>query len=130
MLLLDTHAWIWAPSATELLSPKAERIIKSTPTDQRAIASISIWEFSMLVSRRRIHVKIAPEQWLENAIHRNGLQIFNITPNVAIESCHLPGTFHNDPADRIIVATARIFNLTITTKDKKIINYPHVNAVW
>ena len=130
MILLDTHTWIWAYSAAELLSPRAKKTVKNTPTDHRAIASISIWEFAMMASRGKINVKIAPEQWLDNAIHKTGLQVFDLSPKVALESCNLPGNFHKDPADRIIVATSRIHNLTLVTKDQKIIDYPYVNAVW
>ena len=130
MILLDTHTWIWAYSAEKLLSPKAKKLIKNTPVDQRAIASISIWEFAMMCCRGRINVKVTPEQWLNNAIHKTGIQIFDLRAGVALESCSLPGKFHKDPADRIIVATARIHNLTLITKDQKIIDYPHVEAVW
>ena len=130
MILLDTHTWIWAYSAEKLLSPKAKKLIKNTPADQRAIASISIWEFAMMCNRGRINVKVAPEQWLDNAIHKTGIQIFDLRARVALESCNLPGKFHKDPADRIIVATARIHNMTLITKDQKIIDYPHVEAVW
>ena len=84
----------------------------------------------MMASRGKINVKIAPEQWLDNAIHKTGLQVFDLSPKVALESCNLPGNFHKDPADRIIVATSRIHNLTLVTKDQKIIDYPYVNAVW
>ena len=65
-----------------------------------------------------------------NAVHKTGIEVFNLSPKVASESCNLPGEFHKDPADRIIVATARINNLTLITKDKKIISYPYVNAIW
>ncbi|MBW1887764.1 MAG: PIN domain-containing protein [Deltaproteobacteria bacterium] len=53
-----------------------------------------------------------------------------MSPQIALESCDLPGKFHNDPADRIIVATARIHALELITKDKKILDYPHVQALW
>ncbi len=130
MILLDTHTWVWAYSADKLLSPRAKKFIRNTPANQRAIASISIWEFAMMSSRGRINVKITPEQWLENAIHKTGIRVFDLSGKVALESCNLPGQFHKDPADRIIVATARIHNLTLITKDLKIIDYPYVEAVW
>jgi PIN domain nuclease of toxin-antitoxin system len=130
MILLDTNTWIWAYSADKSLSPRAKKVIRNTPTDQRAIASISIWEFAMMSSKGRINVKVTPERWLENAIHKTGIQVFDLSAKVALESCNLPGEFHRDPADRIIVATARIHNLTLITKDLKIIDYPHVDAVW
>ena len=130
MILLDTHTWIWSHSATKLLSDNVKILIKQTQTDQRAIASISIWEFAMMVTKGRINVKIDPKRWLNNAIGKSGLQVIELTPEIAMESCNLPGDFHKDPADQIIVATARAHNLTILTKDRKIIEYPHVQAIW
>ena len=130
MILLDTHTWIWAHSTTKLLSDNVKNLIKKTQTDQRAIASISIWEFAMMVAKGRINVKIDPKRWLDNAIGSSGLQVIELTSEIAVESCNLPGDFHKDPADRIIVATARTHNLTLLTKDRKIIEYPHVKAIW
>ena len=130
MILLDTHTWIWSHSATKLLSDNAKRLIKKTQTDQRAIASISIWEFAMMVVKGRIRVKIDPKLWLDNAIQNSGLKVIELSPEIALESCNLPGDFHKDPADQIIVATARIHNLTLLTKDRKILSYRHVNALW
>ncbi len=130
MILLDTHTWIWSHSATKLLSDNVKKLIKKTQTDQRAIASISIWEFAMMVTKGRINVKIDPKRWLNNAIGKSGLRVIELTPEIAMESCNLPGDFHKDPADRIIVATARTHNLTLLTKDRKILEYSHVTAMW
>ena len=130
MILLDTHTWIWSHSATKLLSGNVKKLIKKTQTDQRAIASISIWEFAMMVTKGRINVKIDPKRWLNNAIGKSGLRVIELTPEIAMESCNLPDGFHKDPADRIIVATARTHNLTLLTKDRKILGYPHVTAMW
>ena len=130
MILLDTHTWIWSHSATWLLSDNVKKLIKKTQTDKRAIASISIWEFAMMVAKRRINVKIDLRRWLNNAIGNSGLKVIELTPEIAMESCNLPGDFHKDPADQIIVATARTHNLTLLTKDKKIMEYPHVKAIW
>ena len=130
MILLDTHTWIWSHSATKLLSDNVKKLIKKTQTDQRAIASISIWEFAMMVTKGRINVKIDPKRWLNNAIGNSGLRVIALTPEIAMESCNLPGGFHRDPADQVIVATARTHNLTLLTKDRKIIEYPHGQAIW
>jgi PIN domain nuclease of toxin-antitoxin system len=130
MILLDTHTWIWSHSATKLLSDDVKNRIKKTLTDQRAIASISIWEFAMMVVKGRINVKIDPKLWLDNAIKKSGIKVIELSPEIAMESCNLPGDFHKDPADQIIVATARIHNLTLLTKDRKILQYRHVNALW
>jgi PIN domain nuclease of toxin-antitoxin system len=130
MILLDTHIWWWALSETKQLSEKAINLISATPPNHRAIASISIWEFSMMVTRGRIKLKISPEEWLDYAINRTGLSVIALSPNIALESCRLPGNFHNDPADRIIVATCRVHKIKLITKDKKIINYSNVETVW
>ena len=130
MILLDTHTWIWSHSQTKLLSANVKKLIMQTQTDQRAIASISIWEFAMMVTKGRINLKIDPKRWLTEAIKNSGLRVIELTPEIAMDSCNLPGDFHQDPADRIIVATARTHNLTLLTKDRKIIEYPHVKAIW
>ncbi len=130
MILLDTHTWIWSHSATKLLSDNVKNLIKKTQTDQRTIASISILEFAMMVTKGRINVKIDPKRWINKAIDNSGLRVIELTPEIAMESCNLPGSFHKDPADQIIVATARTYNLTLLTKDRKIIEYPHVKAIW
>lgn len=130
MLLLDTHVWFWSLTEPFNLSKAALDLIQTTETDRRAIASISIWEFAMMVARGRIEVKMTAEQWLDYAITKTGLRVLELTPKVAIESCELPGDFHKDPADRIIVATARVNGATLVTKDKKILDYPYVKSMW
>ncbi len=84
----------------------------------------------MMVAKGRINVKIDAMRWLNDSIQNSGLRVIDLTPEIAIDSCNLPGEFHKDPADRIIVATARTQNLTLLTRDKKIIDYPHVKAIW
>jgi len=130
MILLDTHIWIWSQSETALLSDNVKKQIKKTKTDQRSIASISIWEFAMMVSKGRINLKIDPKSWLDRSIKNSGIQVIALSPEIAMDACNLPGEFHKDPADRIIVATARNHNITLLTKDKKILEYPHVNSLW
>lgn len=130
MVLLDTHVWWWSVTEPACLSPTAIDAIKRCAPEQRAIASISIWEFAMMAARKKIELTISVAKWLSRAIDATGIQVFPLSPEVAVESCRLPGHFHKDPADRIIVATARIHNLPLLTKDGKIRGYPHVDAVW
>ena len=130
MLLMDTHVWFWSLTEPDKLSRPAFRLIQRSKPDQRAVASISLWEFAMMVTKGRIELKVTAEQWLDCAIQRTGVHVFELTPKVAVESCELPGPFHGDPADRIIVATARINGATLVTKDRKIIDYPHVKSAW
>ena len=130
MILLDTHVWWWSLTEPENLSEIAIETIAQTKTDQRAIASISIWEFAMMAEKKRIELKVSVSKWLFRAINDTGLRVIELSPDIAIESCRLPGDFHKDPADRIIVATARIHNSSLLTKDQKIRDYPHVKAIW
>jgi PIN domain nuclease of toxin-antitoxin system len=130
MILLDTHVWWWAVNAQEKLSRKARRLIGNTSPSQRAIASISIWEFAMMANRRRIELSVAPLQWLNHAIGRTGIQVIELDPSVALDACNLPGVFHKDPVDRIIVATARTHDFSLVTADERILSYPDVHAIW
>ncbi len=84
----------------------------------------------MMVARKKIELKTSPESWLSRAIHGTGIQVIELSPEIAVESCRLPGEFHRDPADQIIVATARVHNLSLVTKDQKILGYPHVKTIW
>ena len=130
MILLDTHAWWWSLTEPENLSKTAITTIKQTKSDQRMIASISIWEFAMMAAKKRIRLKVSVAKWLSRALTETGLGMIEISPEIAIDASNLPGNFHKDLADRLIVATARVNNLRLVTKDEKMLAYPHVDAVW
>lgn len=129
-ILLDTHAWFWAISEPERLSSEALKTIMEAEPGDRGIAAISIWEFVMMVTRGKVQINTTLDQWFKRAISDTGIIVFPLSPQVAIESCSLPGEFHKDPADRLITATARVHELTLVTKDSKIIEYEHVITVW
>ena len=130
MILLDTHVWWWSLAEPENLSEKVEASIKQTKMDERFISSISIWEFAMMAAKKRIELKISPAKWLSRAINESGIIVIELSPDIATDACNLPGVFHKDPADRIIVASARVHNLTLLTKGLKILDYPHVKSIW
>lgn len=130
MLILDTHAWWWAISEPEKLTSLAAETIRQTPADQICVAAISLWELGMMVSRGRISLILSPQEWFHYAIDKLGTTVLALTPEIAIDACYLPGDFHKDPADRIIVATARIYHAPLITKDRKIRDYPHVRTIW
>jgi len=69
------------------------------------------------------------EEWFEQALNYPGVQLLALTPEIAIESTRLPGEFHRDPADQMIVATARIYGCSLVTSDEKILNYSHVTTI-
>ena len=130
MLLLDTHVWWWSVSEPAHLSSIAVEKILATRPSQRAIASISLWELAMLEAKQRIEMDIPVAVWLSRAVTKTGIRIIELTPTIAADSCNLPGSFHKDPADRIIVATARVHGLTLLTRDQKILEYDHVQSLW
>ncbi|MEI6262790.1 MAG: type II toxin-antitoxin system VapC family toxin [Deltaproteobacteria bacterium] len=130
MILLDTHVWWWAISEPEKLSSVAVETINKSPSDQRFIAAISLWEFAMMVKKKRIILNMSPKDWFTHAIDNVGTKVIPLSGEIALESCNLSGNFHKDPADRIIVATARIHNVLLVTKDQKILDYPDVISCW
>ncbi len=84
----------------------------------------------MLEAKQRIELDIPVAIWLSRAVKDTGIRVIDLSPDIAAESCSLPGNFHKDPADRIIVATARIHGLILLTRDQKILEYDHVQSLW
>ena len=93
---------------------------------------MSIWEVGMLEAKGRIHLAMSCLEWVREALVTPGLSLLDVTPEIAVESSRLPGEFHGDPVDRILVASARISGSTLLTKDRKILDYGaegHVKVV-
>ena len=124
-LLIDTHYWIWYVAATrDRLTDQNVQIIRAAAASGRLLVSaISVWEIAMLESKNRIQLQKSCTQWVEDALTMPGLTLAPLSPSIAIESNHLPGDFHGDPADRIIVATARSLGARLLTSDKNIRAY-------
>ncbi len=129
--LLDTHTWIWWNMNSSNLSKKVHLILENTEKyDEILLSAISPWEFSKLLEKKRIGISCNPEEWITEALNMPKLRLIPLTPSIAFRSTTLPIPFHDDPADQIIVATARDENATIITKDKLIQNYKHVRSLW
>jgi PIN domain nuclease of toxin-antitoxin system len=123
-ILLDTHAWIWLfNGSTELSQDVVEQIDLAGNRGKVFVSAISVWELSMLVAKNRVSLSQPIDQWVKKSFSQPGVNLASMLPEIAIESSFLPGEFHGDPADRIIVATARINNLILLTRDQKIISY-------
>ncbi len=129
MIVLDTHIWIWWVHGSDRLISAQLDIIQSNETGVIGISAISIWEIAKLVENERLELPVSLEKWLDQALKYPAIQVIELTPAIAIESTRLPGEFHRDPADQIIVATARIMKCKLITSDEKILNYPHVKTV-
>ncbi len=129
MILLDTHAWVWWVHGEERLSPNQLNAIQENESDTIGVSAISCWEVAKLVERGRLELPEPLETWFEQAFSYPGIRIMELTPEVAIESTRLPGEFHRDPADQMIVATARVYDCPLVTADEKITTYPHVRTI-
>lgn len=125
LLLLDTHCWVWAQlGVLQQLSRPAQSAIRMAETaGQIRVSVISVWELGMLEKRGRVALPMNIRTWVEEALSKPGVSLAPLTPEIAIESIHLPGELHGDPADRIIVATARILGATLLTKDRRLLDY-------
>ena len=131
MILLDTHAWLWWLSQSPALSRAARSAIaESARTDGVAVSTISTWELALLVARQRIELRIPVTDWVQASESIAELSFVAPSNRIMLESVSLPGPFHADPADRIIVATARTHGLRVVTKDDKIRAYAHVESIW
>lgn len=123
-ILIDTHIWIWLISGDTSIKQNVVKVLRETANNGMLyLASISLWEICMLETKGRLILDQPIQKWLTSAIEKSKINILDISPEITIESTNLPGSFHGDPADRIIVATARINNLVLTTRDNKIIEY-------
>ena len=129
--LLDTHTWIWWHLNPNQLSSKVKHLI-SEPSRYEALllSAISPWEFCKLLEKRRIGISCNPEDWLTQALEMPKIQLIPLSLKIAYRSTVLPQPFHNDPADQIIVATAREENATILTKDNHLLKYAHAQSLW
>ena len=128
-LLLDTCCIIWAVSEPSAISKSAITLL-TTEEAEIYVSAISVAELACAVERGRIIIDRHWKKWFRHYIDLNRWQVENISLEIMEEAYSLPDDFHADPADRIIAATARLNNYSILTADKKILAYPHVNAIW
>ena len=132
MIAIDTHVLVWlATGARQMISRKGmKRISQELQSGEVWVSAISAWEIAMLVERERLVLSLDVDSWLGKINEIDAIRFQAVNNKIAIESVRLPGEFHKDPADRIIVATARTMGLALITADEKIQAYPHVNTIW
>jgi PIN domain nuclease of toxin-antitoxin system len=129
--LLDTHIWIWWNMRPQNLSKKVAKLIENEDGyEELLLSAISPWEFSKLLEKGKLGISYNPEEWIHAALEMPKLRMVPLTPSIAYRSTALPKPFHDDPADQLIVATAREENATVLTKDKRILEYPYVQSLW
>src|SRR6266581_3993411 len=133
-LLLDTHVWIWIVDGIRgKLSLSCIDSVRGATRENRLLVSvISVWEVAILEAKRRISLSMSCREWVHRVLTQYGVELAELAPEIAIDSTRLPDNFHADPADRILVATARHRNATLVTADRSILKYSrsgHVRAI-
>ena len=126
-LLLDTCAVIWLANGDQISAPSMEAIAAASQVDGVLISPISAWEVGLLSRPRAPQAVVSfvpdPKTWFGRVMTGPGIKAAPFTPEIAIDASALPGELHGDPADRLIIATARSLGIPIVTRDRRIIAY-------
>ena len=128
MIVLDTHIWIWWVNDSPRLTEQHKQWIEEYQSQGLGISIISCWEVAKLVEKNRLVLLMSVDEWLQIALAYPGVQLLDLTVPIVVQSTQLPG-FHNDPADQIIVATAKVYDFLLLTADGKILNYEGVKTL-
>jgi len=124
-LLLDTHIWLWyAEGVAGRLSPAILAAIDRSRIEHRLhVNAVSVWEVGMLCAKGKISLSAPVHEWVRRTMSMPGIRLQALDAETALESTQLPGSPHGDPADRFLIAAARIHGLGLVTADKKICAY-------
>ena len=123
-LLLDTHVWLWLAFDDPTLTGSARHAIGEAASSSCVVVpAVAVWEIAMLSSRRRLELDMPVGEWVRQALSGARLGLAELTTDIMIDAYELPAPFHGDPADRMIVATARLRGATLLTRDSRILDY-------
>ena len=126
MILLDAHIWVWWVSQPDRLQSANRELLEAGPDRAFGVSIISCWEVAKLVEYGRLKLDRGVALWIENALAEPGVSLLHLNPQIVVESTQLPQPFHRDPADQLLVATARVLQCPLMTEDGRIAAYPHV----
>jgi len=126
VILLDTHVWVWLASESPRLDLDIQQHLHAHRAGGLGVSVISCWEVAKLVEGGRLVLDQPVARWIETALALPGIVTLPLTPAIAVDSTQLPVPFHRDPADQLLVATARVLNVPLLTADEKIRAYAHV----
>lgn len=131
MIILDTHVLVWFVSNPEKLSKSAKKRIEGEVKKNNVlVSSISTWEIYMLVKKGRLRLSMDVDSWFEKIEELNFLNFMPVDNKIAAKSVMLPESIGGDPADRMIVATAREHGAVLITSDARLRSYKHVQSLW
>ncbi|MEK7405669.1 MAG: type II toxin-antitoxin system VapC family toxin [Acidobacteriota bacterium] len=123
MILLDTCALIWSVNQDPISPEAVKAISKASRTGALFLSPVSAWEIGVLASRSKLKLQLPAETYVLRAFARPGVRVAHLTPEIAVRASYLPGDFHADPADRLLVATAMALGLKLVTRDQRILRY-------
>ncbi len=126
-LLLDTHIWIWNELEPWKITSEINRELAS-PDNQLWLSPVSVWETVVLIEKRRISLKQDFRQWVDESVTALQLQEAALTWEVAHE-LRFTVLGHRDPADRFLVATAKVYDLTLITSDERLLSVPGLQVL-
>jgi len=133
MIVLDTHALVWLIDGDDKLGNVARALIEDARAEEGAfVSSITPWEISMLVDKGRLHLAMPVDEWMDFVFEADGMRLAPLEHALGVDAGRLPGTIHGDPADRIVIATARALRYPLLTSDQKILRYAkegHVRVI-
>jgi PIN domain nuclease of toxin-antitoxin system len=124
-IVLDTHVWIWVLEGArgELSDETIERIEEASGHVGIGVAAISVWEVAILEAKGRISLSRSLNEWVAAGLAAPGIRLVDLSPAISLDSARLPGDAPRDPADRMIIATARALGGTLVTRDEEILRY-------
>ena len=118
-LLLDTHIWIWSFLEPKKIAPRVAKLLEN-PAIEKWLSPISIWEFIVLVEKGRIELDIEVRTWIARALREFSPREAHLTTDVVLAIPGI-GLKHRDPADRFLLATAKVLDLTLVTADSRLL---------
>jgi PIN domain nuclease of toxin-antitoxin system len=128
--LLDTNVWLRVVARPDELSPAARMLMNQRNILPFGLSAISIWEVTLKARKRKLELLPTADRWLQSALNRSLVEVLPIDATIARLANELPGTFHEDPADRLIAATALQLNLAVVTSDMNFRSYDAVRSIW
>lgn len=127
-LLLDTHVWIWSQEIPTNLGVKTREILLN-PDNLIYVSTVSTLEIARLAALNRISLTMQLQSWVERSLELLNAETLVLSHKIALEAYNLAEPFHRDPADRMLVATARIHGLRLLTADDAVLNYTHASCM-
>ncbi len=129
MIVLDTHTWMWWVADLDRLTESQQQVIRDNQTAGLGVSIISCWEIAKKCALGKLQLNRPVADWFYLALRFPGIVLLPLKPKIVVDTTQLSAPFHRDPADQLIVATARVHGTGLLTTDDRIRQYPHCNTL-